>query len=246
VGGLLEDLIYKAIGGDKIRGNVGERRIKRSLSKADGMTLNNLYITKEDGTTTEIDMVQISPKGIFVIESKNYSGWIFGNERYRNWTENIYGTKHQFYNPIWQNKGHIGWLAEYLKGSGMEGIPFFNLVCFSDGCELKKMTVTSPDVRVMRRSEIRKVIEHDFAERPDVLNAERMEAIVACLEPLKDVKRAVKKQHVRDVKSKAAKICPMCGGQLVERTGRNGSKFYGCSNFHRTGCGYTEDFSRMS
>ncbi len=41
------------------------------------------------GGTTEIDLLLIHPKGLFVFESKNYSGWIFGNEVYQNWTQTL-------------------------------------------------------------------------------------------------------------------------------------------------------------
>ena len=50
----------------------------------------------------------IHEKGIFVIESKNYSGWIFGNERDKKWTQVLAnGDKNYFFNPILQNKIHI-------------------------------------------------------------------------------------------------------------------------------------------
>lgn len=41
--------------------------------------LNNLYIprSQEVGNMTEVDLVYINTSGIYVIESKNYSGWIF-------------------------------------------------------------------------------------------------------------------------------------------------------------------------
>ncbi|MER2002174.1 MAG: nuclease-related domain-containing protein [Carnobacterium inhibens] len=71
------------------KGNMGEYNIYRTLEKIKGtkLILTNLYIPKEDGSTTEIDLVMITKFGFFVIESKNYSGWIFGDEKYRNWTQ---------------------------------------------------------------------------------------------------------------------------------------------------------------
>ena len=54
-----------------------------------GITLKNIYIPKEDGGTSEIDLLFITPKGIFVIESKNYSGWIFGDEYSQYWTQSL-------------------------------------------------------------------------------------------------------------------------------------------------------------
>lgn len=51
--------------------------------------LFNLYIPKENGETTEIDLILITPYGLFVIESKNYSGWIFGNTNNKFWTQTL-------------------------------------------------------------------------------------------------------------------------------------------------------------
>lgn len=56
------------------KGNMGEYNIYRTLEKIKGtkLILTNLYIPKEDGSTTEIDLVMITKYGFFVIESKNY------------------------------------------------------------------------------------------------------------------------------------------------------------------------------
>ena len=40
--------------------------------------LRNVYILKGNGETNEIDALFIMVKDIFVLEPKNYSGWIFG------------------------------------------------------------------------------------------------------------------------------------------------------------------------
>ena len=68
--------------------------------------LNNLTIPIQDGTT-QVDHVLISTKGIFVIETKNYSGWIFGDEKSKQWMQVIYRVKSRFQNPIHQNYLHV-------------------------------------------------------------------------------------------------------------------------------------------
>ena len=85
-----------------------------SLFGYKGKILKNIYIPKDDGTTTEVDLLFITQKGIFVIESKNYIGYIFGSEKQYKWTVTLYAgkdfigrkrvEKHQFLNPIIQNK----------------------------------------------------------------------------------------------------------------------------------------------
>ncbi len=57
--------------------------------------------------------------------------------------------KNQFYNPILQNKTHMKWMGNYVGGD----IPLFSLIVFSERCELKKVTVESPNVKVIKRNE---------------------------------------------------------------------------------------------
>lgn len=64
----------------------------------------NCYIPNRSGDKIEIDMIMLCQKGIYVIENKNYSGWIFGDEKSKNWCETLKGKKYFFYNPIKQNR----------------------------------------------------------------------------------------------------------------------------------------------
>ena len=92
------------------------KQLKRlAFSMGEGKVLRNVYVPKEGGGTSEIDVLFITSRGVFVIESKNYSGWIFGNEADRYWTQCLEGgQRNRFYNPIWQNRGHVKWLGRYV------------------------------------------------------------------------------------------------------------------------------------
>ena len=76
------------------------------LSKATYRRFHDVVIRAPDGTT-QIDHVIVSPYGIFVIETKNMQGWIFGNAYHDNWTQTIYRHKSQFQNPLRQNYRHL-------------------------------------------------------------------------------------------------------------------------------------------
>lgn len=83
-------------------------------------------------------------KGLFIFESKNYSGWIFGNENNKKWTQTLparYGESHkeQFYNPIMQNATHIRAVRKYIDDT----IPIYSIIAFSDDCTLKNVTTWS-------------------------------------------------------------------------------------------------------
>src|SRR5438445_9191178 len=62
----------------------------------------------------EIDHLIVSPFGLFVIENKDRSGWIFGEESDRNWTAVHFTNKYAFQNPLHQNYGHVKALQELL------------------------------------------------------------------------------------------------------------------------------------
>ena len=64
--------------------------------------------------TTQIDHILVSPFGIFVVETKNYKGWIYGSEDQSTWTQVIYKSKHKFQNPLRQTHRHKKVLSKYL------------------------------------------------------------------------------------------------------------------------------------
>ncbi|WP_350617509.1 nuclease-related domain-containing protein, partial [Pseudomonas sp. HY7a-MNA-CIBAN-0227] len=77
---------------------------------------NNVTLPLPNGGSTQIDHVIVSIYGIFVIETKNYKGWIFGNEKQRQWTQAFpNGRKYKFQNPLRQNYLHIKTLADLLE-----------------------------------------------------------------------------------------------------------------------------------
>lgn len=70
------------------KGSFGEYLIKYALANIPGYqkVLRNIYIPY-NGKASEIDVIMIHEKGIFVFESKNYSGWIFGGLENAQWTQ---------------------------------------------------------------------------------------------------------------------------------------------------------------
>lgn len=114
----------------KIKGYMGElgvRLVLKRLKKEEFEVLHNIMLMK-DGKTTQIDHIIVGLTGIFVVETKNYKGWIFGSEHSKFWTQTIYKSKQRFQNPIHQNYGHIKFLEHHLQDySG----PFYSVIAFS-------------------------------------------------------------------------------------------------------------------
>ena len=101
-----------------IKGKLGELavsvHVKLYLKGDQYHLINDLTLPDGTGTTTQIDHILLSPYGIFVIETKNYKGWIFGGERQKTWTQKIYKHSFKFQNPIHQNYKHIKVLEQLL------------------------------------------------------------------------------------------------------------------------------------
>lgn len=89
--------------------------------------------------------------GIYVLESKNYSGWIFENEKDASWTQTLPNKdKNHFYNPVKQNKTYIMWLNEMLGNDVSTSI-----IVFSERCTLKSITLDSKNIYVIKRDELK-------------------------------------------------------------------------------------------
>ena len=122
-----------------VKGMIGEAAVNWAglsrLDKARYKVLKNVFIPSLTGEgMTEIDHLVVSAHGIFVIETKNYSGWIFGGEHDHKWTRSGRGRKQQFLNPLKQNKGHVNALAAFL---GLPQSMFHSVVFFIGEAELK-------------------------------------------------------------------------------------------------------------
>nr|WP_174863555.1 nuclease-related domain-containing protein [Comamonas jiangduensis] len=97
----------------------GEYKVRRWLAQdLDAQhyhCAHNITLRRQDGSTTQIDHVVISPYGVFVLETKHLRGWIFGGEKQRTWTQTIYRHRTSFPSPLHQNWGHIKALEELLQ-----------------------------------------------------------------------------------------------------------------------------------
>lgn len=185
------------------KGNYGEFSSYKYLSNLPGyhQVLFNIYLPKGNEKTTEIDLVYIHENGIFVIESKNYSGWIFGDEKYQKWTQTLpNGQKFQFYNPINHNKGHI----EALQTLLLPSIPkeyYKSLIVFSERCTLKKVNYEAANTFVINRYDLKKLMLKQIENTPKVLEKDYIDRIYKFLCQYSKVDDAVKKQHVENIKS---------------------------------------------
>jgi hypothetical protein len=229
-------------------GKFGEKRVARKLDwlPKEYITLNDILLPTNYGTT-QIDHIVISPYGIFVIETKNYKGWIFGHENSEEWKQSLLGKKrfwgwsseqHKLRNPIRQNAAHARAVKAILKEMG--DFTIIPIVVFSNSAELK---ITTPNHIVINWCDLRSAIK---SYRYQCISQEDAQRIVNKISSANIITEGSREAHVNNIKEAQYKkynaiangICPKCGSKLVERKGKYG-RFLGCSNYPQ--CKFTQN-----
>lgn len=239
VGFILILISIRVLKSPKMKGKIGESDVRRKLRKLDSKqykVLHDLMIRRANGRTSQIDHVVISRYGVFVIETKNYKGWIMGSEKSEYWTQVLYRRKERLYSPIRQNYGHIKALEEHLEDGA---IPFVSIIAFTARAELKLQEMTTD---VVYATDLAATIQK---YKEAVLSDEQVQQVRKALSSQKIHTRKERKKHVSDIKQTLqeketlvnAGLCPRCKSKLVERKGKNGP-FIGCSGFPK--CRYTK------
>ena len=180
-------------------GKLQEYQISQLLvpyEQAGAKLLFNAYIPKKEGTT-EIDVLMISSYGLFVFESKNYSGWIFGNSRSQQWTQTLrtgrYSShKEHFYNPIKQNSTHIYYLKKLLP----RDIPTQSIIVFSDRCEFMDVDTEDADADVIYLSQVTHPVRYAYERQPVQLTPDEIQDIYDIIYPYTQVSEEVKQAHI--------------------------------------------------
>lgn len=206
----------------KERGKRGEERVSWVIGttiEGKQYVINGL-ILENNGKTTQIDHIVINSRGIFVIETKNYSGEIYGGANSQEWTQSLaYGNvKNKFYNPLKQNATHV-----YCVKKVIGNIPIRSVVVM-----VQNNDYNIDADNVIGLSDLRRYLKNG----EEVLSVKQMEkAYNQLLESHIDIKD---REHIKNLKNFQRNlengICPRCGGKLVLRDGRYG-EFWGCENY---------------
>ncbi len=214
-------------------GSIGERRVNNVLRHLDSkyIVFSDILLQNPEGNTSQIDHLVLSENGIFVIETKNYTGWIFGNEKAEKWKQVIFDDKYYFRNPVKQNWSHIYALKSILKD--FPQIHYYPIVVFSGDASLMNIQSSVP---VIYTDSLTTIIEYNSTEK--CLSADEIQQIKIIIEAIEKTNKVSNEEHIQKVRKniqeqelkKANLICPKCNGQLVLRKGKYG-QFYGCSNY---------------
>ncbi|MCL2718344.1 MAG: NERD domain-containing protein [Lachnospiraceae bacterium] len=206
------------------KGSYGEYLIYKYLLQLSGTKkfLFNCYIPKDDGTTSEIDVILLHSSGIYVFESKNYSGWIFGTETKKMWTQTFpNGKKVSFFNPLMQNNSHIKWLKNFLP-EVVENA-FYSIIVFSERCELKKLNITTNLHRVIKRDRVLSVVSETINQQ--ILSDKIIEEFYQKLYPHTQISEEARKSHNDAILNKSNKkdtkiseLSPTGKGDMVTKS----------------------------
>lgn len=197
--------LYKTKTGEIIKdtkaqniGVAGENEIAQLLMNTGirSYIFKNVYVQFNNGKSTEIDLVMLTASGIYVIESKNYSGAIFGNENEHDW-EVIYnsGKRYKLYNPIMQNITHIRALSSALR------IPqeyFISVVVFGNKANISGINASST---VLNTIELQRFIQQDVRLRGVCFTPQNIRDISNSLSLMTNVSNRVKKSHIKQVRN---------------------------------------------
>ena len=221
------------------KGWIGEKilalYIKNIVKDKKGILLNNLLLPC-DKDTTQIDHVLLLPSGIFIIETKNMKGWIFGDAKSKTSTQQIYKHKSKFQNPLHQNYKHVKTIESLLE---LDDTQVHNIVVFVGNATFK----TQIPQGVYGILKLRKFLKGQTGNN---FSHNKLQEYFNILKSQKQ-KNTIKNNynHVKNLKEKynSDTICPKCSNELVERVIKKGERkgqiFIGCSNFPK--CRYTKN-----
>jgi len=219
------------------KGKLGEFKVNLGtslhLDRQVYRLIKNVTLPVGTTDTTQIDHLVVSPYGIFVIETKNMKGWIFGQPDHAQWAQVIYQFKRRFQNPIRQNYMHVKAVRDLL---GLTPDHVHSVVVFVSTCTFK----TPMPIEVVHG--VSGLVAFIQAKRAIVFTEDEVRRFIEVimtgrLEPGLRTERT----HVRNVKKRISDnsadlgiACPRCGDVMVERVERRtGERFLGCRRFPR-------------
>jgi restriction system protein len=109
----------------RLHGALGEAAVSRRLRRYCAKVADDLIVPDDHGGLTQIDHLALTPAGLLVVETKNYSGLIFGETRDSTWTQCIGRQRNKFQNPLRQNFGHTKAVEAIAPGVPVAGIVVF-------------------------------------------------------------------------------------------------------------------------
>jgi len=203
---------------------------KIKLDKDTYHLIKNVTLPTDDGTT-QVDHIIVSIYGVFVVETKNIKGWIFGSEQQKMWTQQIYKHKNKFQNPLHQNYKHVKTVQALLD---LDDLQVHSLVVFVGDSHFKtkipdNVTYGMGYIRYIQSKTNMVLTEAEKLVVIETIESGRLtRSLRTNLEHI---------QHVKEIIAEKSnqQICPKCGSEMVKREVKKGANkgnlFWGCSTY---------------
>lgn len=185
-----------------------DQKLKKLSVKLDGYHLRDIMLM-EGERTSQIDNLFMTDKALYVIEAKNYKGFIYGSEYQDQWTltqrktksyrskkgkrySRTYINKYTFYNPIKQNQTHIRFIEKNIAHS----VPLINTIVFGNRALLKKIDGVSNAI-VLNLKDLIRSINSIEAQKIPSLSKPELEGNVWTLSKNNVLDKKMRKNHIR-------------------------------------------------
>jgi restriction system protein len=236
-----------------MKGVIGEFQVNlatnRHLDKNIYTLFKNVTLPTEDGTT-QIDHIIVSKYGIFVVETKNYKGWIFGSAQQKRWTQKIFRTTSTFQNPLHQNYKHTQTLQSALelgKDKVLSVIVFVGDSTFKTAMPENVVDSAREYIRYIKNKNLPLLSNSEVLSVCTKIKSGRLKpSIRTHVNHVRHVKEIVEAKSVVAAVSEYGQgqeiqqddnSCEKCGKPMILRTTRKGDnqgkQFWGCSDFPR-------------
>ena len=200
------------------------------LDKNEYHLIKNVTLATEDGTT-QIDHVIVSRYGVFVVETKNMKGWIFGSAKQKSWTQKIYKQTNKFQNPLHQNYKHVKTLEALLA---LKDHQLHSVVVFVGDSQFKtkmpeNVTFGGGYVRYIKSKQ---QVVFSTAEVEEIISKIKSGRLMPSFKTDRDHVRHLESNNIEKLNRVT---CPKCGSLMVIRESKKdqhkGNRFWGCSRF---------------
>ena len=233
---------------NELSGGFGEWMAKVYSKTLPGtLILHDVLIDGADGYTSQLDLVLVGNKGVYVVEVKTFTdAKIYGDTKKSKWYYYNHGKKYEIYSPLKQNQKHVEYIKTFLKDFG--DVPVFSIITmicedFKISGEMNGCTIICNSLLAMERG-LYKIADN----KPYFFSDTKKREIFDYIKNNQHIGKEARAEHKQNViaykekleKIEKQKICPYCKAELVLRNGKNG-RFYGCKNFPK--CRYTAKYN---
>lgn len=191
--------IYKDKGslGEYEAYNIAKRKLQGKYK-----LFNSVYLPRDGEKTTEVDLIIVHEKCIFIVEVKNYSGTITGDKNDKKWIQELNKfKKFEFHNPVIQNKNHI----KYFKNSinlgkyGLCDTNIYSIIVFGDTANINNIRIDEDNLKVIGINELENTLNSIVEKTTINLNENEIEDISFNLNKYINASSEVKEKHIRDI-----------------------------------------------